>query len=126
MPTCAVLSFRLGGTDGVSVVAATWVDALRGAGFEVVTVAGEGPVDRLVPDLAIGRWPDGEAGVEGPDAATPAEADSLADTVRDSLADAALVVVEEAADAAFKAPEGFTELERRQYDDTELIFLRAA
>jgi 16S rRNA (guanine966-N2)-methyltransferase len=38
----------------------------------------------------------------------------------------ALVVVEEAADAAFKAPEGFEELERRQYDDTEIVFLRAA
>jgi 16S rRNA (guanine966-N2)-methyltransferase len=36
----------------------------------------------------------------------------------------AQVVVEEAADAAFKAPEGFEELERRQYDDTELVFLR--
>jgi 16S rRNA (guanine966-N2)-methyltransferase len=37
----------------------------------------------------------------------------------------ALIVVEEAADAAFKAPDGFEELERRDYDDTELIFLRA-
>jgi 16S rRNA (guanine966-N2)-methyltransferase len=38
----------------------------------------------------------------------------------------ALVVVEEVADAGFTAPEGFTELERRRYDDTEFIFLRAA
>ena len=38
----------------------------------------------------------------------------------------ALVVVEEAVDAGFKAPEGFEELERRQYDDTELVFLRAS
>ena len=38
----------------------------------------------------------------------------------------ALVVVEEAVAAAFKTPEGFTELERRQYDDTELVFLRAS
>ena len=38
----------------------------------------------------------------------------------------ALVVVEEAADASFKAPEGFEELERRQYDDTELVFLRVS
>jgi 16S rRNA (guanine966-N2)-methyltransferase len=37
----------------------------------------------------------------------------------------ALIVVEEAAGAAFKAPEGFEELERRQYDDTEIVFLRA-
>jgi 16S rRNA (guanine966-N2)-methyltransferase len=36
----------------------------------------------------------------------------------------ALVVVEEAADAAFMAPKGFTEIERRPYDDTELVFLR--
>ncbi len=35
----------------------------------------------------------------------------------------ALAVVEEAA-KAFSAPEGFTELERRQYDDTEFTFLR--
>ena len=37
----------------------------------------------------------------------------------------ALIVVEEATDAGFKAPEGFEELERRQYDDTEFTFLRA-
>ena len=37
----------------------------------------------------------------------------------------ALIVVEEATDAAFKAPAGFEELERRAYDDTELVFLRA-
>jgi 16S rRNA (guanine966-N2)-methyltransferase len=36
----------------------------------------------------------------------------------------ALVVVEEAADAAFAAPEGFEELERRAYDGTALIILR--
>jgi 16S rRNA (guanine966-N2)-methyltransferase len=36
----------------------------------------------------------------------------------------ALVVVEEAAKAGFTAPEGFTELNRRQYDDTEFVFLR--
>ena len=37
----------------------------------------------------------------------------------------ALVVVEEAAGAAFKAPDGFSELERRQYDDTEFVLLRS-
>jgi 16S rRNA (guanine966-N2)-methyltransferase len=36
----------------------------------------------------------------------------------------ALVVVEEAADAGFKPPAGFEEIERRRYDDTELIFLK--
>ena len=38
----------------------------------------------------------------------------------------ALIVVEEAAEAAFEAPDGFTVLERRQYDDTEFVFLRNA
>jgi 16S rRNA (guanine966-N2)-methyltransferase len=37
----------------------------------------------------------------------------------------ALIVVEEAAKSAFAAPKGFTELERRRYDDTEIIVLRA-
>jgi len=40
------------------------------------------------------------------------------------LAKDALVVVEEAKAAAFAAPEGFAELERRTYDDTEFTFLR--
>jgi 16S rRNA (guanine966-N2)-methyltransferase len=38
----------------------------------------------------------------------------------------ALVVVEEAVAAAFAPPEGFAEIERRRYDDTEFIFLRSA
>ena len=41
------------------------------------------------------------------------------------LAGDALIVVEEATDARFTAPEGFDELDRRAYDDSELIFLRA-
>jgi 16S rRNA (guanine966-N2)-methyltransferase len=41
------------------------------------------------------------------------------------LTPGALLVVEEAADADFKAPEVFEELERRKYDDTEFVFLRA-
>ena len=40
------------------------------------------------------------------------------------LTPGALAVVEEAASAAFAAPEGFDELERRRYDDTALIVLR--
>lgn len=53
MRRAAIVSFRLRMTDGVSVVAAGWERALRRIGFDVVTVAGEGPVDRLVPGLAI-------------------------------------------------------------------------
>ncbi|WP_315779037.1 16S rRNA (guanine(966)-N(2))-methyltransferase RsmD [Bradyrhizobium sp. SZCCHNPS1003] len=41
------------------------------------------------------------------------------------LTPSALLVVEEAK-AAFKVPEGFSELERRAYDDTEFVFLRSA
>ena len=41
------------------------------------------------------------------------------------LVPGALLVVEESKAAAFKAPEGFDELERRAYDDTEFVFLRA-
>jgi 16S rRNA (guanine966-N2)-methyltransferase len=36
----------------------------------------------------------------------------------------ALVIVEEAATAKFSTPAGYTELERRTYGDSELVFLR--
>jgi len=42
------------------------------------------------------------------------------------LAPGALLIVEEAKAAGFVTPEGFEELERRAYDDTEFVFLRAA
>jgi len=38
------------------------------------------------------------------------------------LTSGALVVVEEAATSAFAVPTGYSELERRSYDDTELVF----
>jgi len=37
----------------------------------------------------------------------------------------ALIVVEETSKATFAAPENFTELERRRYDDTEFVFLKS-
>ncbi|MDH3705332.1 MAG: glycosyltransferase family 4 protein [Acidimicrobiia bacterium] len=74
---CAIVSFRLGMADGVSVVAASWQRALQELGFDVVTVAGEGPVDRRVRGLAID------------DHEPPNTADLAA-----ALADAELVVVE--------------------------------
>lgn len=40
------------------------------------------------------------------------------------LSSGALVIVEESAKAGFKTPEGFEELERRAYDDTEIVFAR--
>jgi glycosyltransferase involved in cell wall biosynthesis len=94
MPVCAFVSFRLGGTDGVSVVAASWMDVVRDLGFDVVTVAGEGPVDRRVPRLAIGAFADGRAAVEGPRAAGEATVDELAAEVEVALDDADVVVVE--------------------------------
>ena len=42
------------------------------------------------------------------------------------LAQGALVVVEEAADAAFTAPAEFETIERRSYEDTEIVFLRSS
>ena len=77
MPICAFVSFRLGTADGVSVVAATWQSALEGFGYDTVTVAGEGPVDRIVAGLAI------DAGEPPP-----------LGEVEEALADADLVVVE--------------------------------
>jgi 16S rRNA (guanine966-N2)-methyltransferase len=38
----------------------------------------------------------------------------------------ALIVIEEAKKSAFAAPEGFAEIERRAYDDTEFVVLRLA
>jgi len=42
------------------------------------------------------------------------------------LTPSALLVVEDAKAAAFAAPQGFEELERRVYDDTEFVILRSA
>jgi glycosyltransferase involved in cell wall biosynthesis len=54
IPRAALISFRLGGTDGVAVEAAKWAWALVELGWDVTTVAGEGPVDCVIPGLAIG------------------------------------------------------------------------
>ena len=40
------------------------------------------------------------------------------------LTEDALIVIEESADAGFKAPDGYEEVERRKYDDTEFVILR--
>lgn len=68
--------------DGVSVVARNWQRALEQLGYEVYTVAGEGPVDRTVPGLAIGATDPTDGGSE------------LDRAVRAAVADADLVVVE--------------------------------
>ncbi len=53
MPTAAVVAYRLGGPDGVSVEAEKWRWALAQLGFEVRTVAGEGDAHLVLPGLAI-------------------------------------------------------------------------
>jgi glycosyltransferase involved in cell wall biosynthesis len=75
--TAAIVSFRLGGPDGVSVVADSWRRGLEALGYRVTTVAGTGPVDRVVPGLEL----------EATHAPDPRE-------VVDALVDADLVVVE--------------------------------
>jgi 16S rRNA (guanine966-N2)-methyltransferase len=53
-------------------------------------------------------------------------ADQALASLRDGgwLTPEALLVVEEAKAAGFQAPKGFSELERRVYDDTEFTFLK--
>jgi glycosyltransferase involved in cell wall biosynthesis len=52
-PSAAIVSFRLGGTDGVAIEAAKWRWALTERGFRVTTVAGTGRADHLLPGLAM-------------------------------------------------------------------------
>ena len=77
MPNAALVSFRLGGHDGVSIESAKWAGALSALGWHVGTVAGDGPVDTLLPGLAI-------------DATEP----PTSGEVRDALAPFDLVIVE--------------------------------
>jgi glycosyltransferase involved in cell wall biosynthesis len=70
MGTAAFVSFRLGVNDGVSVVARNWQRAFEQLGYAVHTVAGDGPVDRTVPGLAI-------------DATDPPTAVDVADAIGD-------------------------------------------
>jgi mannosylglucosylglycerate synthase len=50
----AVVSYRLGGTDGVSIEAAKWARAFGELGATVTTIAGAGVADHIVPDIAAG------------------------------------------------------------------------
>jgi glycosyltransferase involved in cell wall biosynthesis len=77
MVRIVIVSFRLGGTDGVAIESAKWAAAFTTLGHQVRTVAGEGVADVILPGLAI-------------DATTPPSHDAL----DDALADADLVVVE--------------------------------
>ncbi len=81
MGTCAIVSFRLGLSDGVSIVAAAWERALHDLGWSTYRVAGEGRVDRRIEELAIG-------------AAEPPRGSRLGGRLDDALADADVVLVE--------------------------------
>ena len=84
-PRAAFLSFRFGLTDGVSVVARTWMDAFEQFGFDVVTVTGAPGAHRLVAGL----------GFPGADGTVPEEdVDVIAVALEAALADVDLVVVE--------------------------------
>lgn len=52
-PLAVVVSYRLGGADGVSVEAAKWAGALASLGFALRTVAGAGAADVVLPGLGI-------------------------------------------------------------------------
>jgi mannosylglucosylglycerate synthase len=52
-PIVALLSFRLGGADGVSVSASHWAEAFARLGFRVRTVAGDGRADHKLLGLGL-------------------------------------------------------------------------
>lgn len=54
MASLALVSYRLGGGDGVAIESAKWLGALAALGHQVTTLAGEGRADHLVAGLALG------------------------------------------------------------------------
>jgi glycosyltransferase involved in cell wall biosynthesis len=72
VPTVTLISFRLGGGDGVSVESAKWAYALGELGWTVTTVAGSGAVDTLLPGLAMDA-PEPPSHAELVDALGPAD-----------------------------------------------------
>ena len=53
MARLAIVSYRLGLNDGVSIEAAKWINAFHQLGHQTFTVAGEGVADYIMPSLAI-------------------------------------------------------------------------
>ena len=86
-PRAAIVSFRLGGSDGVSVEAAKWAWALRRLGYAVTGVAGDDGADRTLPALGLGAQAAALADEELASGALEAALD-------DALDGADLVVVE--------------------------------
>lgn len=79
-PVVAFLSFRFGPTDGVSVVARTWMRSLRRLGFEVITISGEQGSDVVVDGLGLSP--------------TGRDVEAIADDLDSALHDTDLVIVE--------------------------------
>jgi mannosylglucosylglycerate synthase len=77
MARIALVSFRLGGTDGVAIESAKWIAALTTLGHHVRTIAGGGEADVIIPSLAI-------------DSTTPTSPHEL----KAAIGDADLVIVE--------------------------------
>ncbi len=50
MARIVVVSFRLGGNDGVAIESAKWIAAIETLGHNVRTVAGEGVADVILPE----------------------------------------------------------------------------
>jgi glycosyltransferase involved in cell wall biosynthesis len=82
-PQAVIISYRLGGFDGVSIEAAKWQWALSELGFGVRTVAGSGQVDVVLPGLEAGAWLTGHR---------PPDVDQA--QLEAALHDAAIVIVE--------------------------------
>ena len=95
LPVASMVSFRLGGPDGVSVQAATWGRALERLGYSLRRVAGEladgpRPGDVVVPGLAVAA----EA-APGPAGQRPAAPQGpSAEELRAALSGSQVVVVE--------------------------------
>ena len=64
MATAVILSFRLGGNDGVSIESAKWRSALEQLGFSITTMAGGGEADVIVPGLGV--WESGVRDIDVP------------------------------------------------------------
>jgi glycosyltransferase involved in cell wall biosynthesis len=79
----SVLSFRLGGPDGVSVEAAKWATAFQALGYRTRTIAGGGTADVILPGLGAGA----DLGGAAPPPLSP-------DGLRRAVGDSWLVVVE--------------------------------
>ena len=88
MARCTIVSFRFGPTDGVSVVARMWADALSGIGFDVDWLAGG--IEPGWDDPRPVRIVNG-LGIDHPE---PPDSGPLAAEVADALAGSDLVVVE--------------------------------